>query len=106
MAPYCPAIENPDSIWPSFCPSLIASAFFAGLFGLITGAHLVQMFYHRKAYSWVIMFSAALQCITYILRTLSIKKPDIETLYSDWFILMMVSRSPGRPSYDLLRSSC
>lgn len=91
MTPHCPAIDNPDSIWPPFCPNIIPSALFAALFGVITLAHLVQMFYHRKGYSWVILFSAALQTAVYVLRTLSIRMPDEEQLYSDWFILMMVS---------------
>lgn len=92
MAPQCEAITNPDSIWPPFCPNIAAAYAFAALFGIITIAHFVQMFYHRKPYSWVITFSAGLQTATYVLRVLSIMKPANEGFYSYWFILMMVSQ--------------
>ena len=91
MAPHCEAVTNPDSIWPPFCPNIGAAYAFAVLFGLISTAHCVQMFVHRKPYSWVITFSALLQTATYVLRILSIMKPANGQFYSDWFILMMVA---------------
>lgn len=89
----CEAISDPKSVWPHFCPSLPAAFLYAILFGATTIAHFVQMFVHRKPYSWVIVFSGGLQTATYILRILSIKNVENTGLYSDWFILMMVSRS-------------
>ncbi len=48
-----PAISNPDSVWPPFCPSLPAAYLYAVLFGIITIAHIAQMIAHKKWYSWI-----------------------------------------------------
>lgn len=87
----CPAITDPNTVWPPFCPNIGASYFFAILFGLTFIAHLVQMTWHKKVYSWVITFSAALQLATYILRTLSIIHPANVNFYTYWFVFMMVA---------------
>ena len=87
----CKAITDPNTQWPPFCPSIAASYLYAVLFALTFIAHIVQMFWTRKWYSWVVCTSAALQVATYILRTLSIQQPATEIYYTLWFILMLVS---------------
>ncbi|KAK5126802.1 hypothetical protein LTR85_009736 [Meristemomyces frigidus] len=91
MAPQCPAITDPNTTWPAMCPNLGAAYAYAVFFGVTTIAHVVQMFWTRKPYCWVIAVSAALQTAAYILRILSIKQVTNSGIYSIWFILMMVA---------------
>jgi len=78
------------------CPNTGAAYFFAILFGLTSITHIIQMFWSRKPYSWVVVASALLQTVAYIFRILSIKNYTNSTFYSIWFILMMVSPITSR----------
>ncbi|KAK4545498.1 hypothetical protein LTR36_002848 [Oleoguttula mirabilis] len=49
------------------------------------------MFWTRKPYSWVICFSGGLQTAAYVLRTISIRQVTNSSVYSLWFILMMIA---------------
>ena len=87
----CKAITDPNSQWQHFCPSIPAAYLYAVLFASTTIAHFVQMFLHRKPYTWVVVASGGLQTAAYVLRILSIENPANSGYYSYWFILMMVS---------------
>jgi hypothetical protein len=85
------AIDNPNSVWPKYCPSLPAAYIFVVLFGIALVAHIVQAIIHRKPYSIVIIVSALMQTGSFVVRILSIGKVTDKTLYSDWFILLLVA---------------
>ncbi|KAK5164516.1 uncharacterized protein LTR77_009722 [Saxophila tyrrhenica] len=68
-----------------------AAYLYTVLFGITTIAHAVQMFLHRKPYSFVITFSGALQTAAYVLRVLSIQNPASVGFYTYWFVIMMVA---------------
>lgn len=87
----CAAISDPKSQWQHFCPNLPAAYLYTVFFGLTSLAHIVQMFVHRKPYSWVISASGLLQTAAYVLRVLSIQNVENSNYYSYWFILMMVA---------------
>lgn len=72
------------------CPNLNAAYLYVVLFGLTTIAHIVQMFWHRKWYCWVIVVSAGMQTAAYVMRTLSIRYVANAGYYTYWFVLMMV----------------
>ena len=91
MAAGCQAKDDPNSMWPSFCPSKGASIFYAVLFGLTVIAHITQAIIYRKGYSWVVIMGAAWEMGCYIFRTLSIGKPDNESFYTAWFLLMLLA---------------
>jgi len=88
----CEAITNPNTVWPPMCPNIAAAYFYAVLFGLVFITHIVQMFWSRKPYCWVICVSAGMQTAAYILRVLSIQHVTNANYYTYWFILMMVSQ--------------
>lgn len=88
---YRKAISDPKSVWPRYCPSVVAAYIFAVLFGLGTITHVVQAIIHRKPYSLVILISSLMQTGNFVVRILSIGNVENKTLYSDWFILMMVA---------------
>ncbi|KAH8681072.1 RTA1 like protein-domain-containing protein [Xylariales sp. PMI_506] len=83
-------IEQSDNYW-AFTPSLGASIFFLVLFLLTTLAHVAQAIYYRRQYSIIIIMSAFGQTLTYIFRTISIKKPSSLSDYEAWFILMLIT---------------
>ena len=87
----CPAETDPNSAWPPLCPSSGAAYFFTVLFGLTTLAHITQAVMHRKAYAWVVIMSASWQTAAYILRILSIQNYTNSTLYSLWFIFILLA---------------
>ncbi|TKA63368.1 hypothetical protein B0A55_11966, partial [Friedmanniomyces simplex] len=87
----CKTITDPNTTWPPFCPNIAASYLYAILFGITAIAHLVQMFWTRKWYSWVICASAGLQVATYVLRTISILQPANDMMYTLWFVLMLIA---------------
>lgn len=72
------------------CPNLPAAYLFAVLFGVSTITHIIQMFWTRKWYCWVICFSGAMQTAAYVLRILSINNVTNSNYYTYWFILLMV----------------
>ncbi|KAK5676673.1 hypothetical protein LTS10_010974 [Elasticomyces elasticus] len=87
----CKVLSDPDTVWPPSCPNIGASYLFAVLFALTLIGHVVQMIWTKKWYSWVIVTSSALQVATYTIRTISIQQPASDTLYSVWFILMLIA---------------
>jgi hypothetical protein len=78
-------------MWPAYCPSVVAAYIFAVLFGLGTIAHIVQAIIHRKPYSLVIIISSLMPTGNFVVRISSIGNVENKTLYSDWFILMIVA---------------
>lgn len=85
------AVTDPKSDW-KLCPNIGAAYLYAVLFALTTVAHVVQMFWHRKWYSWVIIVSGVLQVAAYVLRVLSIQNIENTQFYTYWFVFMLVSR--------------
>jgi hypothetical protein len=91
------------------CPNLDAAYLYTVFFGLTTLAHIVQMFLHRKWFSWVIVASGVLQTGAYVLRTFSVRYVTNSNFYvsghqvqwlnvrlltflqTDWFVLLMVA---------------
>ncbi|KXL42809.1 hypothetical protein M433DRAFT_71194 [Acidomyces richmondensis BFW] len=73
------------------CPNIGAAYLYIVLFGLTAIAHVVQMFWHRKWYCWVIVVSAGMQTAAYTMRTLSIRFVTNSGYYTYWFVLMMIA---------------
>jgi hypothetical protein len=74
----CYPPSNPKAQW-LYCPSYAGAITFSALFGLTTLAHLVQAFYHRKPFTWVLIMGAAWEVIGYVTRTLSVRDQLNET---------------------------
>ena len=91
MTKSCPAKDDPDSVWPPFCPNLGAAYFLAVLFGLTLVAHIVQAIIHRKVYSWVVCMSALWQLLAFIFRILSINNVTAIGYYTPWFVLILLA---------------
>ena len=87
----CPAKDAPDTQWPPLCPSVGAAYLFAILFALTMLAHITQAIMYRKFYSWVISMGAAWQTGAYVSRILSIEHYTNSSLYSVWFILILLA---------------
>ncbi|KAK5130785.1 hypothetical protein LTR08_001675 [Meristemomyces frigidus] len=88
----CQAATDPNTAWPAnMCPSLAGACIMAALFGLTTITHVVQMVMTRKWYCWVICVSGVLQTAAYCLRAFSITHVTNDSVYSIWFILMMIA---------------
>jgi hypothetical protein len=86
----CPDTNDPNALW-SFCPNFGADIFFSVCFGIISIVHLVQSIVYRKLYCCVIVIAALLQTGTYVVRGLSIINSKNESLYSTWFVLILVA---------------
>lgn len=54
----------------NYNPSLAAAAIFTVIFGIATGAHLVQAISYRKKFCWVIIMGAIWETCSFILRAL------------------------------------
>ena len=92
MAPsHCPAKDDPDTMWPPFCPNVGAAYFFAVLFALTLIAHIVQSIIYRKGYSWVIAMSALWQFLAYMFRILSINHVTMQAYYTPYFVLILLA---------------
>lgn len=91
MAASCAAKDDPDSVWPHFCPSKAAAYLYAILFGLTLLAHIVQAIIYRKGYSWVIAMGALWEVGCYIFRIQSINQPTKESWYTAWFVLILLA---------------
>ncbi|KIW08658.1 uncharacterized protein PV09_00612 [Verruconis gallopava] len=87
--PQCLPKDDPNRVWP-FCPSVVPSALFAVLFGILTVAHFVQAIVHRKMYCWVIVVASLWQTATYALREYSVYNQKNVGVYSLWFVMILV----------------
>ncbi|EGO03666.1 hypothetical protein SERLA73DRAFT_46678, partial [Serpula lacrymans var. lacrymans S7.3] len=54
-----------------YCASFPAAVLFSVLFGLVTILHIIQGFYYRKRFTWVIVMAGIWQTIGLVTRTLS-----------------------------------
>ena len=92
MAPsHCPVKDDPNTVWPPFCPNIGAAYFYAILFAITLILHITQAIVHRKAYSWVISMSALWQLLAYAFRIASINSPTKQGLYIGYFVLILLA---------------
>ena len=83
-------LGNANDYW-SYCPSQAAASVFAVLFGLTTAVHVVQAFYYRKRFSWVIILGGAGETAGLVCRALSVHWQLNTSLYEAQFILILVT---------------
>ncbi|KAF8180780.1 RTA1 like protein-domain-containing protein [Mycena galopus ATCC 62051] len=55
-----------------YCPSFPAAVLFSALFGLTTLGHIVQAFYYRKKFCWVIIMGGLWETAGLVLRVFSV----------------------------------
>ncbi|KAI9734080.1 MAG: hypothetical protein M1818_007018 [Claussenomyces sp. TS43310] len=87
---YCLPQSDKDNSW-SFCPSIAPAYIFVVSFGLTALVHIIQGFWYRKFYSFVVVMGAAWQTGGFIFRILSIMHPTNSGEYQAWFILILVA---------------
>jgi hypothetical protein len=111
----CTPTVTPDAngyVPPSECnalyqyyPSFGAALAFSVLFGILMVTHFVQATVHKAGFVWVILMSAAWECIGFVTRTLSTRNQQDTTLatITQLFILLSPLCTPF-PSLSLLDS--
>jgi hypothetical protein len=87
---YCLPLTDKTNVW-SFCANVGPAYLFAVLFALTTCFHIYQAIITRKAYSTVIIFSAFVQTVTFVLRIISIMHPTLSWPYIGWFVLILIA---------------
>jgi len=88
--PSCLPLDDPQNQW-NFCPSKIPAYLFAICFGLSTCFHIFQGIKYKKVYSWVVAMGGVWQLLAFVFRIISIDNPTNGSMYSIWFILILVA---------------
>ncbi|EXJ82834.1 hypothetical protein A1O3_06649 [Capronia epimyces CBS 606.96] len=81
---------GPDENW-AYCPSLGAAVLFTVLFGLTTGAHIIQAVVYRKRFAMVLIMGGLWEVGGYIVRLLSIEHQRSDTLYTVQLLLILLA---------------
>ncbi|KAI0383618.1 RTA1 like protein-domain-containing protein [Hypomontagnella monticulosa] len=72
---------------PQFAPAVAV----ATLFGLLTGAHIVEAFIFRKRYAWVLIMGATWETIAFILHSLGARDQQQIAYATAWQILFLLA---------------
>lgn len=84
------AVDDPDNNW-TYCPSLPATAIFAGLFGITNIAHIYQAHHYRKTFCWVLIMGAVWETVAYVIRPIAILNPTKQAWFDPQFLLILLA---------------
>lgn len=86
----CYPQSNPDVVW-DYCPSFAAAILWIVLFGSTTTSHVVQAFWYRKSFAWVLIMGGLWEVGGYVARTLSTMHQLSSCIYIAQFLLILLA---------------